>query len=243
MDLHCHLDLYPNPVELAHKVNQLCEFTLLVTTSPKAWFETSKRMKNFSNIKVAIGLHPEIAHLKYDELSLFLNSIKSTRFIGEIGLDGSLKYKETFGLQLQIFEKVISECHFQGNKIISIHSRGAVKEILNILLKYPNCGKPILHWYSGSLKDLKVAIKLGCRFSIGLQMIQSKKGQEIVKSIPKELILLETDGPFTKLNNNFLYPWDTKMILPYLSKIWEIDEERCYIQLKKNLNSLLVIDT
>lgn len=239
MDLHCHLDLYPNPVELAHKVNQLCEFTLLVTTSPKAWIQTSQRMKEFSNIRVALGLHPEIAHLKYDELTFFLTHIKSTRYIGEIGLDGSEKYKETFGLQKQIFEKVISECNFQGNKIISIHSRGAVKEVLNILLKYPNCGNPILHWYSGSLKDLSVAIKLGCRFSVGLNMIKSKKGYEIIQRIPKELILLETDGPFTTLNNDFLYPWDTKKIIPYLSKIWEMDEEICYRQLKANLSRLL----
>ena len=50
MDLHCHLDLYPNALELAHKVNKQCEFTLLVTTSPKAWLETSKKMKYFSII-------------------------------------------------------------------------------------------------------------------------------------------------------------------------------------------------
>lgn len=239
MDLHCHLDLYPNALELAHKVNKQCEFTLLVTTSPKAWIETSKRMKVFSNIETALGLHPEIAHLKYDELSLFIENIKKTRFIGEIGLDGSEKYKETFGIQAEIFEQVIAECNFQGNKIISIHSRGAVKQVLNVLLRYPNCGKPILHWYSGNLKDLSIAIKLGCRFSVGLTMIKSKKGYEIVKRIPKELILLETDGPFAKINNNFLYPWDTEHILPYLMDIWALDKTQCNRQLQMNLNNLL----
>lgn len=239
MDLHCHLDLYPNPLELAHKVNEQCEFTLLVTTSPKAWIETSKRMKAFSNIQTALGLHPEIAHLKQDELSLFLDSIKKTPFIGEIGLDGSPKYKGTFDLQIQIFDKVMAECSFQGNKIISIHSRGATKEILNILMKYPNSGKPILHWYSGNLKDLEVAIKLGCRFSIGLQMIKSKKGQEIIRNIPKELVLLETDGPFTSLKDDFLYPWDTEKIIPYLGEIWGCDSKECIQQLNVNLRSLL----
>lgn len=242
MDLHCHLDLYPNPLELAHKVNKLCEFTLLVTTSPKAWITTSEKMSIFSNIQTAIGLHPEIAHLKYDELSLFIENIKKTRFIGEIGLDGSEKYKETFNIQAKIFEKVIAECNVQGNKVISIHSRGAVKEVLNILVKYPNCGKPILHWYSGNLKDLRVAIKLGCRFSVGLKMIKSNKAYEIVKNIPKELILLETDGPFTRLNNNFLYPWDTEKILPYLMDIWGVDKNQCCSQLQQNLKQLLDTD-
>ncbi|HEO1806222.1 TPA: TatD family hydrolase [Acinetobacter baumannii] len=241
MDLHCHLDLYPNPLELAHKVNERCEFTLLVTTSPKAWIATSKRMKIFNNIKVALGLHPEIAHLKYDELSLFLDNIKNTRFIGEIGLDGSPKYKDTFELQVQIFDKVMDECNLHGNKVISIHSRGAVKEVLNILLKYPKCGKPILHWYTGNLKDLQIAIKLGCRFSIGLQMLKTKKGIEIINNIPKELILLETDGPFVSLDNNFTYPWDTEKIIPYLSEVWGVNKDICCNQLRDNLNKLLKI--
>lgn len=241
MDLHCHLDLYPNPLELAHKVNERCEFTLLVTTSPKAWLATSKRMKIFNNIKVALGLHPEIAHLKYDELSLFLDNIKNTRFIGEIGLDGSPKYKDTFELQVQIFDKVMAECNLHGNKVISIHSRGAVKEVLNILLKYPKSGKPILHWYTGNLKDLQIAIKLGCRFSIGLQMLKTKKGIEIINNIPKELILLETDGPFVSLDNNFTYPWDTEKIIPYLSEVWGVNKDICCNQLRDNLNKLLKI--
>lgn len=242
MDLHCHLDLYPNPLELAHIVNKRCEFTLLVTTSPKAWIATSERMQSFTNIKTALGLHPEIAHLKYDELSLFVENIKQTRFIGEIGLDGSKRYKETFGIQTEIFEKVIAECNSQGNKIISIHSRGAVKEVLNVLVKYPNCGKPILHWYSGNLKDLSIAIKLGCRFSIGMKMIRSKKGLEIVKRIPKELILLETDGPFVKMDNDdFLYPWDTRNIIPYLCEIWEVSSDKCSEILRKNLINLISI--
>ncbi|MCH2003253.1 Qat anti-phage system TatD family nuclease QatD [Acinetobacter seifertii] len=241
MDLHSHLDLYPNPLELAHKVNERCEFTLLVTTSPKAWLATSKRMKIFNNIKVALGLHPEIAHLKYDELSLFLDNIKNTRFIGEIGLDGSPKYKDTFELQVQIFDKVMAECNLHGNKVISIHSRGAVKEVLNILLKYPKSGKPILHWYTGNLKDLQIAIKLGCRFSIGLQMLKTKKGIEIINNIPKELILLETDGPFVSLDNNFTYPWDTEKIIPYLSEVWGVNKDICCNQLRDNLNKLLKI--
>jgi TatD DNase family protein len=240
MDLHCHLDLYPNPLELAHIVNERCEFTLLVTTSPKAWIATSEKMRSFSNIQTALGLHPEIAHLKYDELPLFIENIKKNRFIGEIGLDGSEKYKETFGLQAEIFEKVIAECHYQGNKIISIHSRGAVQAVLNILVRYPNCGKPILHWYSGNLRDLDIAIKLGCRFSIGLKMIRSKKGSEIIKRIPKELILLETDGPFVKIgHDDFLYPWDTQKIIPYLSEIWEVSDKKCNEILRKNLIDLI----
>lgn len=236
MDLHCHLDLYPNPIELAHKVNQLCDFTLLVTTSPKAWLETSKRMNEFQNIKVALGLHPEIAHTKANELFLLVENIKHTRYIGEIGIDGSPSYRHTLELQTKIFETIIKEC---DNKIISIHSRGAVKEVLNILVKYPNCGKPILHWYSGNLTELKTAINLGCRFSINLLMIKTKKGKEIIGKIPKELVLLETDGPFTSLNNNFLYPWDTKNIIPYLCEIWEVNEDVCLTQLNKNLNNLL----
>ncbi len=52
-------------------------------------------------------------------------------------------------------------------------------------------------------------------------------------------MLLETDGPFTSLNNDFLYPWDTEKVIPYLGEIWECDSKECIEQLNINLSLLL----
>lgn len=72
-----------------------------------------------------------------------------------------------------------------------------------------------------------------------LKFFKSKKGQEIIRNIPKELVLSETDGPFTSLNNDFLYPWYTEKVIPYLGEIWECDSKECIEKLNINLSLLL----
>jgi len=60
IDMHTHLDLYPDALKIIDKVNKINIFTLAVTTSPKAWLVTSKVFENYKNIYVSVGLHPEI---------------------------------------------------------------------------------------------------------------------------------------------------------------------------------------
>ena len=83
-------------------------------------------------------------------------------------------------------------------KIISIHSVRSDKDVLDILEKY-DCtkrNKCILHWYSGTLKQLDRAIKLDCFFSINEYMLNSPNGRSIIQRIPVERLLVESDAPF-----------------------------------------------
>ena len=52
MDLHCHLDLFPNAISLLPQVNKRNVFTLAVTTSPRAWQASSRVMAKYTNIAV-----------------------------------------------------------------------------------------------------------------------------------------------------------------------------------------------
>ena len=60
IDFHCHLDLYPDALKLLPETARRNEFTLVVTTSPRAWLATSRVFAGYDNIKVALGMHPEI---------------------------------------------------------------------------------------------------------------------------------------------------------------------------------------
>ncbi|MEL7569695.1 MAG: TatD family hydrolase, partial [Eubacteriaceae bacterium] len=124
IDFHCHLDLYQNSKEMLSVVSKNNIFTLVVTTSPRAWQMTSQIFSGYENIKVAIGMHPEIISSKFNERSLLLSSIPKTRFVGEVGIDGSDKYKDTLSLQESIFTDILIKCQ-SGGKILSIHSRNA----------------------------------------------------------------------------------------------------------------------
>ncbi len=239
IDLHTHLDLYPNALYILARVNKENRFTLAVTTSPRAWTATSQIFKGHENIKVALGLHPEIADQKFDELDFLLRSIHHADFIGEIGIDGSPRYSRIFDKQELIFDRTLRECEKAGGRIISIHSRGAASKILSIIRKYPNCGTPILHWFSGSITELKEAIQMRCYFSINLQMLKSKKGRDLASRIPSELVLPESDGPFTRLNGEPIMPWQAINVCPILKEIWGIDTDKIKDIMMINLTTLL----
>jgi len=222
IDLHTHLDLYPNALDILARVNNENRFTLAVTTSPRAWIATSQVFKGHENIKVALGLHPEVADQKVSELDLLLSSIHNTAFVGEVGIDGSMMNQNTLIKQEMIFDSTIRECEKAGGRIISIHSRGSASQTLSIIRKYPNCGTPILHWFSGSITELKEAVEMKCYFSVNPLMLKSKKGKDLVSRIPSELILPESDGPFATLNGKPIMPWEAMDICSDLSTIWNI---------------------
>jgi TatD DNase family protein len=237
--MHTHLDLYPDALKILQKVNEENIFTLAVTTSPKAWLATSKVFKGYNNIYVSVGLHPEIVESKFNETDLLIDSIKKTNFVGEVGLDGSRNFSKSLPLQEKIFDKVLQECENQNGKIISIHSRGAVSKVLSLIEKYPKCGTPILHWFSGTHKELDYAISLDCWFSVNPKMCKSKKGLSLIEKIPKNRLLPESDGPFVVIDKKALYPWQAISITSDISRLWNCKEDDTVIQFEKNLENLL----
>lgn len=239
IDMHSHVDLYPDVFEILDKINLKNKFTLAVTTSPRAWIATSKILKKYTNIHVALGLHPEIIESKLQEESLLLDMIKQTRYIGEIGIDGTKAHRHTLLLQENIFTKILNECQKEGNKIVSIHSRGAVKRVLDIIEKYPSGGKYILHWFSGTEKQLERAKELGCWFSVNSKMFNSKKGLLLIAKIPMNRLLPESDGPFAQINQKTIYPWEAMNFITKLGKICNIEENKVTLLIKDNLNELL----
>ncbi|GAB6142418.1 TatD family hydrolase [Methylosoma difficile] len=238
IDLHTHLDLYPNALEIISRVNSENDFTLAVTTSPRAWLATKKVFSGYENIQVALGLHPEIVAEKFNELDLLLASISQTNFIGEIGLDGSSRYAKSFTQQELIFDIAIRECQKAGGRLISIHSRAAASKVLSILKKYPNCGQPVLHWFSGSITELKEAIEMKCFFSINPIMVKSNNGKNLISKIPRNLVLPESDGPFTMLNGKPIMPWEAINVCSDLSQIWNIPISDTEDKLKNNFKYL-----
>ncbi len=239
IDLHSHLDLYQNALSLLPEVSKRNVFTLVVTTSPRAWEATSRVFSGYENIKVALGLHPEIVKQKEKERNLLISSITKANFIGEIGLDNSLRSRNSIELQESIFTDVLTECERVGGRIMSIHSRGAATRVLNILEKHPGAGKPIMHWFSGSIKEVHRAVSNGCWFSVGPAMLKSAKGLKILKELPINKILPESDGPFTTQKSLPLMPWEAMQIIPEIQKLSGQTHQELCLQMEENLTTLL----
>lgn len=239
IDFHCHLDLYPDALNLLTEVARRNEFTLAVTTSPRAFLATSRVFAGKETVHVGLGLHPEVAEAKQNEEALLVQLVSSTRFIGEIGLDGSSRFKSSLPLQERIFTSVIAECQNQGGRIMSIHSRGAESRLLNILEAHPNAGIPVLHWFSGSRKELQRAIELGCWFSVGPAMLASEKGRSHLGEMPLNRVLPETDGPFAQRRGVPLMPWEACDISSHLELLTVKSKAEVSSMLRENLKRLI----
>lgn len=142
-----------------------------------------------------VGIHPEKAN---DDLEPVVELIKKNSSqitgIGEIGLDKTyVSSQDGFKRQETVFHKMLSIAE-KLHKPVSIHSRATLNEILSILPSYAISGV-LLHWFTGSKKQLKTAMELGCYASYGPAMIYAKDKQVLLSETNRDRILVETDGP------------------------------------------------
>ena len=190
---------------------------------------------------VALGLHPQLAQERITELSLFDEILPDAEFVGEIGLDGTSGYRKGWLQQVDVFEHVLNRTQNAGGRIMSVHSRGASREVLDVLERYPKAGTQILHWFSGNSRDLERAIRHGCWFSVGSVMLRTEKGRALVARMPQDRVLTETDGPFAQEKGRPLMPWDVTEAIVQLSAIWRISNKEVEELLLRNLQRLLQI--
>lgn len=239
IDFHCHLDLYADPRQVAQQCAERGLYVLSVTTTPSAWEGTYALAGSHSRIKTALGLHPQLAHQRKSELVLFERLLPRARYVGEVGLDGSSDLKQHWADQLAVFNRILSCCQEQKGRVISIHSRRAAKPVLDTLSKYPGAGIPVLHWFSGSQRDLDQAIATGCWFSVGPAMLAGDRGRALVSRMPQDRILTETDGPFAQLDGGPAWPWDVSRAVEVLAALWQMPTVAAERTIEDNLKGLL----
>jgi TatD DNase family protein len=239
MDFHCHLDLYPNARVVHAEAARRNAFTWLVTTSPKAFIATSKVLGQLPNILITPGLHPEIAHERSGELDLLLQQIETTLAVGEVGLDGSPRYRDSYHLQQRIFSEIVKKCREVGGRTLSIHSRRAVLDVLAELEKNPGFGTAVLHWFTGTTKELKAATNLGCWFSIGPAAFDSASGKLLAKQLPKDWVVSESDGPFAQVDGKPVMPWSSDMTVKLLAAAWNMSAQETANILDANSQRLI----
>ncbi|HIH15158.1 MAG: TatD DNase family protein [archaeon GW2011_AR17] len=150
--------------------------------------------KEFPPVKVALGLHPsETAVLSQKEVDTEIEWIAKQKCvaIGEIGLDFTYDEPEK---QIVSFQKLIALALKKDIPMI-IHSRKAEKEVLDVLEEM-KAKKVILHCFSGKVKLIERAEKLGYTFSIPPIVNHSQHFQDLVKKVSITKLLTETDAPF-----------------------------------------------
>ena len=200
VDTHCHLDnekFDEDRLEVIERIKENLEFCVNIGYDLASSKKSLELAKEYDFIYAVIGVHP-IDIAEYDEevekeLELLGKNPKVVA-IGEIGLDYHWMtepkevQQERFKRQLELAERL--------NKPVVIHTRDAMEDTVNILKEYPNI-TGVIHCYPGSLETAKQLVD---RFYLGiggtLTFKNSKKAVEVVKDIPLDRIVIETDCPY-----------------------------------------------
>ncbi|CAM5198886.1 3'-5' ssDNA/RNA exonuclease TatD [Ureibacillus acetophenoni] len=159
-------------------------YALFVTNLPEIFEKAVQTFNQNKYVKIALGYHPQMAGKYKFNSKLFDTLLPLTKYIGEVGLDFSKDYISTKSQQLDAFQHICREAR-KENKILSIHSRMAEKDVLNILLEN-DVQNAVFHWYTGNLETLEKIMQHGYYFSVNYSMLRSKRGLEIVRSIPSK---------------------------------------------------------
>ncbi|AZB26001.1 TatD family deoxyribonuclease [Chryseobacterium bernardetii] len=237
-DTHLHLDLFAEPKEIIKAIDSQKYYSIAVTNLPQVFMKTKELCQGSKYIRPALGYHPELVYKFNNQFELFKELLNETRYVGEIGIDNLRKTAEDFNSQKLIFEKIVGACAEKKNKILTIHSRRAEKEVISIIgNRFP--GKTILHWYSGSISDLEKAVSFGFYFSINYAMTQSKNGINIIKNIPPDRLLLESDSPFIGVDKNSVIPLNMQPTISEISTIKKISILELNKILNQNFKTLL----
>lgn len=220
IDAHTHLDFFKENIDKAiEDINKNKIFTLANSMDIESYNLNKEYAKRSKYIIPCFGVHPWKAGSFFFELNDIIPYIEESKIIGEIGLDYVwVEDESTFPKQREIFQFILEESIKRG-KLVCLHTKGAEEEIYNLLKKY-NYNNAIIHWYSGDLVTLDKFIELGCYFTISVDIGYSNFTEEVLKHIPLDKLLSETDGPTALewVNGKYGYPSEIKRVTDDIGK-------------------------
>lgn len=235
VDSHCHVDRYPHALEVLASAEARKVVTVAVTETPSSFQRLALRLGKRQLIRPALGIHPlRAASLGPLELSLFATQLGRVDYVGEVGLDGSREGSATLGAQIRVFEEILTMAGIR-RKVLTVHSRGAAKEVIDRLAQAQVTA--ILHWFSGSVRLVDEALEAGLFFSVNPTMLQSKNGQRIIAAIPDGRIVTETDGPYTRFGGRVAQPGDVPALVTQLASFRGTDRSFLRAQIATNMAS------
>jgi TatD DNase family protein len=241
VDFHCHLDLYPDPNEVAADAERDGVRTLAVTTTPRAWPRESEMFEGFRCVRLALGLHPELVAEHAHEIRLWERYLEKTRYVGEVGLDARPRGRPSLPQQKAVFRRMLEICAERGGKILTVHSAGIPGDTVRMIAEHlpADRGRVVLHWFVGSKKTTNLAVDHGCFFSVNAAMLESQRARNTITAIPRDRILTETDGPFTQCENRPAKPSDVPHTITQLARFLDISPRDLGKQIQANLKTLL----
>ncbi|MFQ5956743.1 MAG: TatD family hydrolase [Candidatus Brocadiales bacterium] len=236
VDTHTHLnfpDYKKDSKEVINRaVSEGVERLIEVGTDVQSSKRALDLAQEYPLIYASVGIHPHDAtsstEKDWQEIKALAQGPKVVA-IGETGLDYHYNYS-TKEDQWHLFERHL-ELALELDLPVIIHNREATEDCLNILRKFS--GRPLkgtFHCFSGSKETAKECISMGFYISFAgtVTFPNAHRLREVVKSVPVERLLLETDSPFLapqprrgKRNE----PAYLRYVLPVFARLYGLSED------------------
>ena len=197
IDFHSHIDFYKDD-ELQKVYDNINKNNIKVISCAMDEESYNKNLsfsKVCPNIIPTFGIHPWKVTNVVTNLDIYDNYIKSSKIIGEVGLDFHwVEDKSTYEPQIEVFKHFVQRAKAY-DKFLNVHTKAAEELIYDILKNANMLEKSIIHWYSGDLSTLNKFIDGNSYFTLSVDINTSQKSQEIARLVSVDRILAETDGP------------------------------------------------
>ena len=239
IDVHCHFEQKDYDKD-RDAVIEACKKEILAVISscadPRDWPITLEMVKKYRGFVFATaGIHPEyIKDIKKEEISAFMETIKKEAkggnivAVGEIGLD---YYWIKEGLwrekQKELMIKFI-QLSQELNLPLVIHSRDAMADTIYILEKY-KVKNALLHLF-GERKLLPRVMESNWSISVGPIIKRSKEHKKIIRDMPLDKIMLETDAPWFGEEGKRNTPLAIREVAEKIAEIKKISFEEVWKQ-------------
>ncbi len=238
VDTHFHLDLSKQPAAVVSDCEARAIYTVAVTNAPSVFAHTQRLAAPTKYVRAAVGLHPELVASHAHELPELLRLMDQTRYVGEVGLDYVTPDVALRRKQREVFEAVLHRCADFGDRVLTVHSRRAAADVIACVgCAFP--GTVILHWFSGSGRDLRAGLDAGCYFSVNPAMLRSERGRKLLSDIPRDRLLTETDGPFVDVGGRPAVPADVHLVVEAVAGMWGVDTSEVANTILSNLGQVL----
>jgi len=205
VDSHCHLDFpdYAGQVDriVARAAEAGVGVCLSIGTELKKFPGVKAVAEKFPNVWCSVGVHPHESEkeLLDDEAALIAETAHPKVVgIGETGLDYYYEHSP-WQPQQKNFRAHIAAARQTGLPVI-VHTRDADDDTIDILRDEMAKGAftGLIHCFTGTQKLADAALELGLYISVsGIATFKNSAAlRDVIKTVPLERLLVETDAPF-----------------------------------------------
>ncbi len=191
----------------------------------------TKALLAYKNVFASYGLSPVYYKQASDVIRFIRQNVSSACAIGEVGLD-FYHVKQTSERTRQ--EKTLHQFIRLSEEVdlpLILHTRDAEERVFELA---HNVGIAVYHCYGGSVELAKKIVDCGHYISISTRVCRSAQHKELVKVLPREHIVIETDSPFLSCRKGRNEPIFVEDALSAVSLIWEEKLEDTASMLVKN---------